>query len=202
MDHFYRNLHGNFTFAEFYWWIVTEECHYDWRGVEVGALQGQSAAYLAVEMINNSHQTVAHNFDLVEREHHNCAALERNLAPVRSVIGAIHPCASEAASHLYKDASLDFVMLDAGHEYADLRSDIDAWWPKVKVGGILATHDFCHYFPGLMRAWLESFPRFNVWAGSEWPEDGDSREDARADLVNRSALRKDTDFLPVAWVRK
>lgn len=197
MDHFYKSIHGCFTFAEFYSFIASHAGE-AWHGVEVGALEGQSAAYLAVELCPG----IGIRLDLVEREHGNCAALERNLAPVRSVIGAIHPCASEAASHLYKDASLDFVMLDAGHEYSDLRSDIDAWWPKVKVGGILATHDFCHYFPGLMRAWLESFPRFNVWPGSLWPEDGDARPDARADLVNRSALKKDTDFMPVAWVRK
>ena len=198
MDHFWRSIHGNFTFAEFYSFIASHAGE-AWHGVEVGALEGQSAAYLAVELTPG----IGIRLDLVEREHGNCAALERNLSPVSSVIGAIHPCASEAASHLYKDASLDFVMLDAGHEYADLRSDIDAWWPKVKPnGGILATHDYAHYFPGLMKAWNESFSKFNVWVGSVWPEDNDARPEARQDFRNRSAKHEDRDVLPVAWVRK
>lgn len=200
MDHFWRSIHGNFTFEEFYA-FVAREAHGGWHGVEVGALQGQSAAFFCVEQINAHGLDGRGLFDLVEREHSNCALLETN---VRHVLGggAIYGVPSTAASQHYYAEQLDFVMLDAGHEYSDLRSDIDAWWPKVRTGGILATHDFCHYFPGLMRAWLESFPRFNVWAGSEWPEKDDARPEARADLVNRSALKKDTDFMPVAWVRK
>ena len=199
MEHFWKGLHGCFTFSEFYRFVALE-AHADWHGVEVGALYGQSAACMAVELINAGRDA---RFDLVELSD-NIDVLWRNLETVRGQrIGAIlSPLSSVEASKRYEDSSLNFVMLDAGHEYADLRSDIDAWWPKVKVSGILATHDFCHYFPGLMRAWMETFSRFNVWPGSLWPEDHDARPEARADLVNRSALHKDTDYMPVAWVRK
>jgi hypothetical protein len=37
---------------------------------------------------------------------------------------------------------LDFVYLDARHDFAGVVADIHAWWPKVKVGGIFAGHDF------------------------------------------------------------
>ncbi len=40
------------------------------------------------------------------------------------------------------DASLDFVYLDADHTYSAIKSDIAAWWPKVRVGGTLAGHDY------------------------------------------------------------
>ena len=42
----------------------------------------------------------------------------------------------------FQDDSLDFVYLDARHDYAGLKEDIDAWWPKLKLGGMLAGHDF------------------------------------------------------------
>jgi hypothetical protein len=47
----------------------------------------------------------------------------------------------EAAAAI-QDRSLDFVYLDADHGLAPLINDLAAWTPKVRVGGILAGHDF------------------------------------------------------------
>jgi predicted O-methyltransferase YrrM len=49
---------------------------------------------------------------------------------------------SEQASELFPDKSLDFVYIDANHTYEHAKNDIMLWYPKVKVGGILAGHDF------------------------------------------------------------
>lgn len=35
----------------------------------------------------------------------------------------------------------DLVYIDAAHDYANVTADIEAWWPRVKKGGILAWHD-------------------------------------------------------------
>jgi len=40
------------------------------------------------------------------------------------------------------DASLDFVYIDARHDYESVLEDLDAWFPKVRPGGILAGHDY------------------------------------------------------------
>lgn len=40
------------------------------------------------------------------------------------------------------DNSLDFVYLDANHEYKYVVEDIYAWEPKVRIGGIIAGHDY------------------------------------------------------------
>lgn len=201
----WQDIEGCFTFHEFYQWIAVKARNDSWHGVEVGALKGQSAAFL-FEQLRGWMDTgpCKPRLDLVEREPSNVVELRRNLV-AWSDMASIHCTSSVQASTFYSDDSLDFVMLDAGHEYADLRTDIDAWWPKLKPGGILATHDYCHYFPGLMRAWNESFKRFNVWPCSEWPDftvHGQRDADARADIRNRSALHKETDFMSVAWVVK
>ena len=47
----------------------------------------------------------------------------------------------EAASH-FEDGSLDFVYLDANHSYLAVRADLRAWYPKVRIGGLLAGHDY------------------------------------------------------------
>ena len=40
------------------------------------------------------------------------------------------------------DESLDFVFIDANHEYTAVRDDIREWAKKVRVGGIVSGHDY------------------------------------------------------------
>lgn len=40
------------------------------------------------------------------------------------------------------DESVDFVYLDALHDYAGVMQDLVTWWPKVSHGGIMAGHDY------------------------------------------------------------
>ncbi len=49
---------------------------------------------------------------------------------------------SNDAVKLFADNSLDFVYIDANHSYKNVLSDINAWFPKVKKGGIIGGHDF------------------------------------------------------------
>ena len=49
---------------------------------------------------------------------------------------------SVKAATKFKDNSIDFLFLDAGHEYEDIIEDMTAWYPKVKPGGIIAGHDY------------------------------------------------------------
>lgn len=37
---------------------------------------------------------------------------------------------------------LDWVYLDGSHDYQDVLNDIDAWYPLIRSGGILAGHDW------------------------------------------------------------
>jgi len=41
-----------------------------------------------------------------------------------------------------KDESLDWVYIDAGHYYEDIKNDYYAWYPKVRSGGLVAGHDY------------------------------------------------------------
>lgn len=49
---------------------------------------------------------------------------------------------SARAANLFPDHSLDFVFLDAAHDYDSVCKDIMSWLPKVKVGGVLAGDDY------------------------------------------------------------
>ena len=41
-----------------------------------------------------------------------------------------------------KEESLDFVYIDARHDYCAMTEDLLAYWPLVAPGGILAGHDY------------------------------------------------------------
>ena len=47
----------------------------------------------------------------------------------------------EAAS-AFADESFDWVYLDATHTYAEAKRDLEAWYPKVKLGGLVSGHDY------------------------------------------------------------
>jgi len=49
---------------------------------------------------------------------------------------------SEDAVKRFEDELLDFVYIDGNHEFDYPLRDIEAWWPKVKTGGILSGHDY------------------------------------------------------------
>ncbi len=48
----------------------------------------------------------------------------------------------------FKDESLDFVFIDASHDYEHVKEDIREWSKKVKRGGIVAGHDYYVFSSG------------------------------------------------------
>lgn len=48
---------------------------------------------------------------------------------------------SRDGSKEIEDGSLDFVYIDANHDYKYVYEDMDCWYPKVRKGGVLAGHD-------------------------------------------------------------
>ncbi len=56
---------------------------------------------------------------------------------------------SKDAARAVPDASLDLAFIDADHSYEGCKSDLEAWYPKVRPGGIFSGHDFENTeFPG------------------------------------------------------
>lgn len=42
----------------------------------------------------------------------------------------------------FADHSVRFCYVDAGHSYANVLADLQAWWPKVRTDGLFAGHDW------------------------------------------------------------
>ena len=46
------------------------------------------------------------------------------------------------AIHYIKDNSIDFIFIDARHDYCGVEEDIRLYWDKLKPGGLLTGHDY------------------------------------------------------------
>ena len=49
------------------------------------------------------------------------------------------------AAKTFKDGALDFTYIDANHSYEGCTTDLFAWVPKVRPGGIVSGHDYRHF---------------------------------------------------------
>jgi len=65
----------------------------------------------------------------------------RNVSPWQSIIKVCRNYSTACAHHI-PAASLDFVYIDARHDYKGVLQDLRSYWPKLRVGGILAGHDY------------------------------------------------------------
>ncbi len=64
---------------------------------------------------------------------------------------------------------LDSVFIDGCHSYPRVLADIECLRPLIRPGGILAGHDYCPAWPGVMDAINETFgTEFSVPAGRIW----------------------------------
>lgn len=54
-----------------------------------------------------------------------------------------------------KDNSLDFAYIDSDHSYEGVKADLEAWFPKVKTGGVIAGHDVLNQAYGVEQAVME-----------------------------------------------
>jgi predicted O-methyltransferase YrrM len=176
IPHFYQTIQGwDAGIPELYKKMVdSAPSSINSHFVEVGTWKGRSAAFMAVE-ISNSGKKI--KFECVDtwqgtiddghlEDHHvkNGTLYEhfiQNMLPVKDFYTPIIKSSIEAA-HSYKDNSLDFVFIDAAHDYENVKADINAWLSKVKVDGILAGHDMFH--PPVAKAvneMLKTASRFN-----------------------------------------
>ena len=151
MEHFYQFIGEDwFTYPGLYTHAVRD---FD-SGVfvEVGSWKGRSAAFLGVEIFNSGKPIKLYCVDTWKGsiEHQDMACItndslytefSNNIKILESVLTPIRLPSIEAAQQ-FEDNSIDFVFIDASHEYEDVKADIAAWYPKVKPGGLFAGHDY------------------------------------------------------------
>jgi len=153
MEHFYQKINSEnwFGYEDLYSSMVNKfdsGSHF----VEVGVWKGMSACFMAVEIINSGKNI---KFDCVDTWDYVETSIEidksqfenlfdvflNNIEPVKNTINIVKSISWDASKN-YQDNSLDFIFIDAGHDYESVSKDLKSWYPKVKLGGVIAGHDY------------------------------------------------------------
>jgi hypothetical protein len=160
LEHFYEPITGWFTFPRFYKDIV-QILPNGSTVVEVGVYEGKSLAYFMVEMLRenksfNVYAIDSFTFSDEQTKENIEVVFRRNLSSVIDKVNVIRGDSGGSAEQ-FEDESIDFLYLDADHIYSRVHSDIKAWLPKIKVGGIISGHDYCEAHEGVIEAVDEIF---------------------------------------------
>lgn len=115
-------------------------------GVEVGACQGEHAIVL-YQSLNFEKLYLIDIWDNYSQEGQNINYLDvsyqvtkKRFKNYNNVIIVRNDSVEVAKT--FEDNSLDFVYIDANHQYEYVKADIEAWYPKVKKEAYLMGHDY------------------------------------------------------------
>lgn len=108
-------------------------------GAEVGCFQGDFSKTLSKDWEGGiisidyfDDKDFLYTYDLEEKA-------RRNLDGTKCMV--VKGTSLEVASNIV-DGSLDWVYIDADHQYKHALEDINAWFPKVRKGGVVSGHDY------------------------------------------------------------
>jgi len=124
------------------------------QAVEIGVRRGHFSSHMLknwrgktlhlVDPWEHQESTQYHDVSNMPQDTHN-----ENLEHVKAMLDEeapgryeIHRGYSVEIAKTFTDNTLDFVYIDARHDYTGVLEDLVAWYPKLKDGGILAGHDF------------------------------------------------------------
>jgi len=165
MEHYYQNVRGAFTFPKLYHSMVSMFDNAEF--VEIGCDCGQSSCFIGVEIINQNKNIKLNLVDTwSDSELNNPNGYPsydlfcKNIEPIKEKLGNklnVIKNYSVNASKLFENESLDFIFIDANHEYKFVMEDLNAWFPKLKKGGIIAGHDYYDGHHGVEQAVNEFF---------------------------------------------
>ena len=141
--------------------------------VEVGCWKGQSSYFMCDNIIKSGKEIEFFCVDTWEGSNEHIGKYNLNnlyetfLNNMKLFESYYFPLKLNSidASKRFKNNSLDFVFIDAAHDYESVKADILAWLPKLKKSGILAGHDYYPEHPeycGVYQAVHEIFDKNTI----------------------------------------
>lgn len=124
------------------------------RFVEIGVYTGASCAFLAQQLLYRGSEFELYAVDLWDKVNLETDYDRKIGTPIwnefvdrlhreglESHVKVLRMESAKAAVH-FEDKTVDFAFIDANHTYEHVKADIQAWLPKIKVGGMLSGHDY------------------------------------------------------------
>lgn len=169
----WKDVEGYFSYTNLYD-IAFKYCPDNSTFVEVGSWMGKSTCYIG-EQIKRSSKNIKfyavdtwigseepqHKEKIEDLQNENLTLFDTFKYHLKSCgvddyVTPLRTTSLEAASQ-FEDNSLDFVHIDASHDYDNVIADIKAWYPKVKPGGFITGDDYVVNWDGVVKAVNEYF---------------------------------------------
>eukprot|EP01062_Namystynia_karyoxenos_P047882 TRINITY_DN3628_c0_g1_i1.p2 TRINITY_DN3628_c0_g1~~TRINITY_DN3628_c0_g1_i1.p2 ORF type:complete len:341 (+),score=103.14 TRINITY_DN3628_c0_g1_i1:118-1140(+) len=146
-------------------------------GVEIGVKDGffsnillSRAPQMRLYMIDPWMQQANYD-DLIQSQNHTGDSIYLSVVEKMMRFGrraTVMRMFSTDAARYFAKHSLDFVYIDARHDYKAVKEDLEAWWPLLSPGGLFAGHDFLYGNDSCVRA-----------SGQDWTLQSDGTRDWR-----------------------
>jgi len=158
IKHIYQDIQGWFDFKTFYRRLA-EEMPENFNFAEVGVWKGKSLSYFVISCTrveksgsiyaidhwegskehkdkkSPTYQSILENEDSLFKE------FLKNMEPIKSYITVIRKDSLNASMN-FPDCFFDAVFIDASHDYTSVSKDLNCWYNKIKIGGLLCGHDY------------------------------------------------------------
>ena len=112
--------------------------------VEVGSYLGASTCFLAHGSHGKARSVYAvdtwQNHAMTEGQKDTYAQFLKNTSPFGEIVIPLRGFSTEIAKNFQHE--IDLLFLDGDHSYEGLKSDLDAWLPKMKRNGMVVFHDY------------------------------------------------------------
>ena len=140
----------NWRWTQIEEWLLTKyERSSPLVGAEIGVKEGRFSSYLLrkfpnlimiavdprISQLGESETYTDWDWESINNEY------KANIEPYIGRL-AEYSYYSHEAAEMMENESLDFVFLDAQHDYQSVKRDIACWLPKVKKGGLMSGHDY------------------------------------------------------------
>ena len=123
-------------------YFLAKELKVESIAVEIGSYIGASSLMISKGLKQNSKLYCVdtwQNDAMTEGNWDSYVEFQKNVKPVKDKIIAVRGTSINASSKF--DKKIDFLFIDGDHSYEGVKADVDAWFPKLKSGGIIVMHD-------------------------------------------------------------
>jgi len=111
--------------------------------VEIGSYLGGSSTFLSLAARSKGGMLYCidtwKNEGMTEGKRDTFEEFCKNIESVKDYITPLRGYSTDIAKTFEK--KIDLLFIDGGHSYEDVKDDVEAWFPKVKDGGIVVFHD-------------------------------------------------------------
>ena len=129
--------------------------------LQIGTFHGLSLSYFQDVCVQNNNKIWSIDIDFYQEFQDNIVRWQ-----IENIITVITGDSTKVHTQ-FENGFFDFIFIDANHAYDFTKADIENYWPKLKINGLMTGHDYCKSWPGVVKSVNERFkiqhPVEKIW---------------------------------------